>query len=78
MWPPGRPRDPGDRSKIEMEFDVGIPSIGRATETEDGSLKLLRLGIDQLFCLIESEKDSAKLYFYHCLSIWSLCFQINF
>ena len=50
-------------NKIEMEFDVGIPAIGRATETEDGSLKLLRMGIDQLFCLIDSEQDYVRSYF---------------
>ena len=49
-------------NKIKSEFDINTPAIGRAAETRDGLITMLRLGVDQLFCFIDSEQETNRAH----------------
>lgn len=42
---------------IKSVLKLDLPSVGTAAQSEDGATTLLRLGKDQLFCLMDKQPD---------------------
>ena len=49
-------------NKIKSEFGIVIPPVGKAAVTKDESTSFLRLGIDQLFCLVDTQQDTNRVH----------------
>ena len=43
---------------IKSEFKIDVPDIGNAAKTKDELITILRLGIDQFFCLTDTVHDT--------------------
>ena len=47
---------------IKSALNLHLPEVGMSTQSKDGATALLRLGKDQLFCLIEGKSDGHAAY----------------
>lgn len=50
------------KKTLEKLFGVSCPKVGESELSKDGSLRLMRLGPDQLFCLISDQPDTHAAY----------------
>ena len=50
------------KKTLENLFGVSCPKVGESELSKDGSLRLMRLGPDQLFCLISDQPDTHAAY----------------
>ena len=50
------------KKTLEKLFVVSCPKVGESELSKDGSLRLMRLGPDQLFCLISDQPDTHAAY----------------
>ena len=47
---------------IKSAVTLNLPEVGMSTQSKDGTTTLLRLGKDQLFCLMEGKSDGHAAY----------------
>jgi sarcosine oxidase subunit gamma len=50
------------KKTLKKLFGVSCPKVGESELSKDGSLRLMRLGPDQLFCLISDQQDTHAAY----------------
>ena len=43
---------------IETIFDMKVPDVGNSSKSDDAAIRLLRLGIDQVFIVMGEQKDA--------------------
>ena len=50
------------KKTLKMLFGVDCPRVGNSALSKDGGARLIRLGPDQLFCLLSDKRDTFSAY----------------